>query len=85
MRGVGMDFLVEEGLGAFDRLINQAQERRVDLIIHIAFLEADEASSTEAHTELADIEKLLKTMRRQRALLVASGHPNEAASLQAAA
>lgn len=77
--------LIEEGLGAFDRLITRAQERRVQLMIHIAFLEADELSSTEAHTELANIENLLKTMQRQRTLLVASGHPNEAASLQAAA
>ena len=77
--------LIEEVLGAFERLITRAHELRVQLMIHIAFLEADELSSTEAHTELANIENLLKTMQRQRTLLVASGHPNEAASLQAAA
>ena len=43
--------LIEEGLGAFDRLITRAQERRVQLMIHIAFLEAEEFSSKEENFE----------------------------------
>jgi hypothetical protein len=63
---------VEDGLGALERIIAKAQVRRVDTMVHIAFLEADNVRSVEAHAELADIEKLLKTMRRQHNLLIAS-------------
>jgi hypothetical protein len=76
VRSAAMIGAMEEGLGALDRIIGKAQERRVNTMIHIAFLEADDLSSAEAHAELADIEKLLKTMQRQRTLLTASAHPN---------
>ena len=76
---------MEEGLGALERIIGKAQERRVNAMIQIAFLEADGMSLTEAHAELADTEKLLKTMRRQRTLLVASIHRGQAVLLQHAA
>ena len=75
----------EDGLGALERIIAKAEERRVDTMIQIAFLEADELSSTDAHTDLASIEKLLKTMRKQHALLIASLHRNEESPLQFAA
>jgi hypothetical protein len=72
--------LVEDGLGALERIIAKAEERRVDTMIHIAFLEADDLDSTEAHTDLVGIEKLLKTMRRQRSLLAASARSNDGAT-----
>jgi hypothetical protein len=61
-----MTVSINEGLGALERIIAKAEERRVDTMIHIAFLEADDLNSTEAHADLAAIEKLLKTMRKQR-------------------
>jgi hypothetical protein len=72
----------EEAFGALERIISKAQERRINTMIHIAFLEADDLSSAEAHAELADIEKLVKTMRRQRTLLIASMHRGRAVLLQ---
>lgn len=73
-----MGVTVEDGLGALERIIAKAEERRVDTTIQIAFLEADDLNSTEAHTDLAAIEKLLKTMRKQRRLLAASVHRDKA-------
>jgi hypothetical protein len=72
----------EEAFGALERIISKAQEQRINAMIHIAFLEADDLSSAEAHAELADIEKLVKTMRRQRTLLIASMHRGRAVLLQ---
>ncbi|MGU3363072.1 hypothetical protein ACLBWX_22435 [Methylobacterium sp. M6A4_1b] len=69
---------VEDGLNALERIIAKAEVRRVDTMIHIAFLEADDLNSIEAHADLATIEKLLKTMRKQRLLLAASVHHHEA-------
>lgn len=80
-----MTGLAEDGLGALERIIAKAEERRVDTMIQIAFLEADDMDSTEAHASLAAAEKLLKTMRKQRTLLITSLHRNEASSLQFAA
>lgn len=70
--------LAEDGLGALERIIAKAEVRRVDTTIQIAFLEADDLNSTEAHADLAAIEKLLKSMRKQRRLLAASVHRDEA-------
>jgi hypothetical protein len=84
-QGAGMIGSMVEGLGALERIIAKAQEQRVNTMIHIAFLEADDVNSTEAHAELADIEKLLKIMRRQRTLLIASVHCKEAPLLPLAA
>ena len=67
----------EDGLAALERIIAKAEARRVDTTIQIAFLEADDLNSTEAHSDLAAIEKLLKSMRKQRRLLAASVHCNE--------
>lgn len=80
-----MTGLAEDGLGALERIIAKAEERRVDTMIQIAFLEADDLDSTEAHASLAAVEKLLKTMRKQHALLIASLHRNEESPLQFAA
>jgi hypothetical protein len=77
--------LAEDGVGALERIVAKAEERRIDMMIQIAFLEADDLNSTGVHTDLAAIEKLLKTMRRQRTLLKASLHRNEEPSLQFAA
>jgi hypothetical protein len=73
-----MSVAIEDGLCALERIIAKAEERRVDTMIQIAFLEADDLNSTEAHTDLAAIEKLLKTMRKQRRLLAASVQRDEA-------
>jgi hypothetical protein len=85
VRSVGMIGSMEEGLGALERIIGKAQERRVNTMIQIAFLEADDLCSTEAHIELADIEKLLKTMQKQRTLLIASANRKGAVLLPLAA
>ena len=70
----GSDMVVsaEDGLGALERIIAKAEVQRVDKILDIAFLEADDVSSVDAHAELDDIEKLLRTMRKQRTLLIVS-------------
>lgn len=67
-----MNRLAEDGLDALERIIAKAEERRVNTMIQIAFLEADDLNSTAAHTDLGAVEKLLKTMRKQRSLLAAS-------------
>lgn len=74
-----MAWSLEDGLCALKRIIARAEEQRVNTIIRIAFLEADEVSSAEAQAELLAVEKLLKTMRRQHSLLVASVRSSEAA------
>lgn len=75
--------LAEDGLSALERIIAKADERRVDTMIEIAFLEADDLNSTEAHADLAAVEKLLKTMRKQHSLLAASVRRNEAVKQEA--
>jgi len=85
-----MNGLAEDGLGALERIIAKAEERRVNTMIQIAFLEADDLNSAEAHTDLGAVERLLKTMRKQRSLLATSiGHDNpftqQVSSLQVAA
>lgn len=51
--------LADDGLGALESIIAKAEKRRVDTMIPIAFLEADDLDSTEAHADLAGIEKLV--------------------------
>ena len=75
--------VAEDGLGALERIIAKAEARRVDTMIQIAFLEADDLNSTEAHADLAAIEKLLKTMRKQRRLLETSVLRDEAVEQEA--
>ena len=48
-------------------LIAQAEERRVEQMLHIAFLMAEDADPSEAEDRLRQIEALLVTMRLQRA------------------
>ena len=50
-------------LAALDRLIAVLEERRVEQMLHIAFLMADEADTTEAEAELREIEAALARMR----------------------
>ncbi|MCJ2032754.1 hypothetical protein [Methylobacterium sp. J-068] len=75
--------LAEDGLGALERIIAKGEARRVDTMIQIAFLEADDLNSTEAHADLAAIEKLLRTMRKQQHLLMASACYNTATEQEA--
>ena len=67
--------LPEIGLGApidpariacLDDLIAQAEERRVEQMLHIAFLMAEDADPSEAEDSLRQIEALLMTVRLQR-------------------
>jgi len=69
----------EEGLCALKRIIARAEAQRVDTMLQIAVLDADEVSSAQARADLVAVEKLLKTMRRQHSLLVASVYSAEAA------
>ena len=69
-----MTGLLEDGLGALDRIIAGAEERRVEQMIHIAVLLADEGDPTETQAELARTERLLRIMRTQRTLLIRA-HP----------
>lgn len=61
---------LEDGLGALDRIIAGAERRRVEQMIHIAVLLADEGDVTETQAELARTERLLRIMRTQRTLLI---------------
>ncbi|MCJ2131321.1 hypothetical protein [Methylobacterium sp. E-045] len=85
-----MTQVAKDGLDALGSLIARGEERRVNAMIHIAFLEAEDQNPHEARADLMAIEKFLKTMRTQRALLIASIHHNdmakgEANTLQSAA
>lgn len=54
-------------IASLDDLIAQAEERRIEQMLHIAFLMAEDADPTEAEDKLRQIEALLVTMRLQRA------------------
>lgn len=56
----------QDRFARLDRLIVEVEERRVEQMIHIAFLMADDANTTEAEDGLREIEALLVTMRVQR-------------------
>lgn len=60
----------EDGLGALGRIIARAEERRVEQMIHIAVLLADEGDPIETQAELARTERLLRIMRTRRTLLI---------------
>lgn len=68
----------KDGLDALERIIAKAIDRRVEKIIEVAFLEAENLNSIEAHADLLDIENLLRSMQRQRRLLAASVRPGGA-------
>ncbi|WP_156394066.1 hypothetical protein [Methylobacterium sp. Leaf94] len=61
---------LEEGLAALERIIATAEERRVDQMIRIAVLLAEEQDPTDAQDALRRTERLLKIMRTQRTLLI---------------
>lgn len=58
--------MAEDRLAGLDRLIAVLEERRVEQMIRIAFLIADETDTTEAEAELREIEAALARMRVQR-------------------
>jgi hypothetical protein len=60
----------EEGLAAVERIIATAEQRRVEQMIHIAVLLAEEGDAAETQEELRRTERLLKIMRTQRSLLI---------------
>jgi len=51
------------GIASLDDLIAQAEERRVERMLHIAFLMAEDADPAEAEEGLRRIKSLLVTMR----------------------
>lgn len=55
-------------LAALDRLIAVLEERRVEQMLRIAFLMADEADATEAEAGLREVETALARMRVHRAM-----------------
>ena len=61
-----MSDAAQDRFARLDRLIAEVEERRVDQMIHIAFLMADDADTTEAEDGLREIEALLVRMRVQR-------------------
>jgi hypothetical protein len=67
-----MAVTIEEGLGALERIIAWAEERRVEQMIHIAVQLADEWDPIDTQVELAQTERTLRIMRAQRALLIRS-------------
>lgn len=52
-------------LAGLDSLIREAEERRVEQMLHIAFLIADDADTAEAEDGLRQMEALLMSMRVQ--------------------
>lgn len=76
----------EEWLGALERIVRAAEERRVEQMILIAVLLAEERDPAEAQEELRRTERLLKIMRTQRSLLIGahSGSPASGRSLDLA-
>ena len=65
-----MSVALEEGLAALERIIAAAEERRVDQMIRIAVLLAEEQDPTETQDALRRTERLLRIMRTQRTLLI---------------
>jgi hypothetical protein len=56
----------EGRLSTLDRLITEAEARRIDQMLHIATLLADGESATEAENGLRHIQQLLMRMRAQQ-------------------
>jgi len=65
-----MSVALEEGLAALERIIAAAEERRVDQMIRIAVLLAEEQDPSDVQDALRRTERLLKIMRTQRTLLI---------------
>jgi hypothetical protein len=61
---------LEEGLAALERIIAAAEERRIEQMIRIAVLLAEEQDPSEAQEALRRTERLLKIMQTQRILLI---------------
>jgi hypothetical protein len=58
--------LTEDRLSTLDRLITEAEARRIDQMLHIATLLADGESAAEAENGLRRIQQLLMRMRAQQ-------------------
>lgn len=58
--------LTEDRLSTLDRLISEAEARRIEQMLHIATLLADGESAAEAEDGLRQIQQLLMRMRAQR-------------------
>lgn len=58
----------QDQLGALDHLISEAEARRVDQMLYIATLLAEDESATDAENDLRQIHGLLKRMRVQRGI-----------------
>jgi len=61
---------LEEGLAALERIIAAAEERRIEQMIRIAVLLAEEQDPSDAQEALRRTERLLKIMQTQRILLI---------------
>ena len=61
---------LEEGLAAVERIIAAAEERRIEQMIRIAVLLAEEQDPSDAQEALRRTERLLKIMQTQRILLI---------------
>ncbi|GJD93317.1 hypothetical protein [Methylobacterium iners] len=70
-----MEDAPHDRLAGLDRLIRETEERRVEQMLHIAFLMADEADTTESEESLRQIEALLARMRVQRVMLQSGSSP----------
>lgn len=61
-----MSDIAENRLATLDRLISEAEERRVEQMLEIAAVLAEDKDATEAEDGLRQIEQLLVRMRAQR-------------------
>jgi hypothetical protein len=61
-----MSDVAEDRLATLERLISEAEERRIEQMIQIATVLADDEDATEAEDGLRQIEELLVHMRAQR-------------------
>lgn len=57
---------IEDRLANLDLLIGETEERRIEQMLHIAFLMAGDEDTIEAEDRLQQIEMLLAKMRVQR-------------------
>jgi len=63
-----MEEATRNRLGTLDHLISEAEERRIEQMLHIATLLADGESASEAEEGLRQIQQLLMRMRAQQRL-----------------
>lgn len=66
----------EDSLTLLNRLIDDAQAHRVDQMLRIADLAADDQPTDEAERALHKIEELIASMRKQRSVLLSASWPD---------